>query len=78
MVFDEEQQDEYLRSIIGIMQLCSRKGISPVITEHGDEISINLVINGVQVGHTTKRESFAQANKKEILNLLTNGSKDNE
>ena len=78
MVFDEEQQDEYLRSILGFMQLCSRKGISPVITEHGDEISINLEVDGIQVSHTTKRENFAQANKREILNLLTNGSKDNE
>ena len=78
MVFDEEQQDEYLRSIIGFMQLCSRKGINPRITEQGDEITISFKINEVEVSHTTKRESFAQANKKEILNLLTNGSKDNE
>ena len=78
MVFDEEQQEQYLRSIIGFMQLCSRKGINPKIIEHGDKISINLEVDGVQVSHTTKRESFAQANKREILNLLTNGSKDNE
>ena len=78
MVFDEEQQDEYLRSIIGFMQLCSRKGINPVITEHGDEIIISLEVDGIQVSHTTKRKSFAQANKREILNLLINGSKDNE
>ena len=78
MVFDEEQQEQYLRSIIGFMQLCSRKGINPNITEQGDEITISFKINEVEVSHTTKRESFAQANKKEILNLLTNGSKDNE
>lgn len=78
MVFDEEQQEQYLRSIIGFMQLCSRKGINPRITEQMDEITISFNINGVEVSHTTKRESFAQANKKEILNLLTNGSKDNE
>ena len=78
MVFDEEQQEEYLRSIIGFMQLCARKGISPVITEHTDKITISIDINGVQVGHTTKKENFVKTNKKEILNLLTNGSKDNE
>jgi hypothetical protein len=78
MIFDEEQQEEYLRSIIGFMQLCSKKGINPKITEYGDKITIILEINGSEGSYTTKRIDFAKANKREILNLLTNGSKNNE
>ena len=74
----EENTEEYLRSIIGFMQIASKAGVLITLTEDKTNIALSYNKNGVEIKHTTSKQNFVKANKKGILNLLTNGSKENE
>ena len=74
----EENTEEYLRSIIGFMQIASKAGVLITLTEDKTNIALSYNKNGVEIKHTTSKENFVKGNKKGILNLLTNGSKENE
>ena len=73
IVVDDDAIGEYLRSIIGFMQMTAKRGFNPQITEQGENITIDI-----DNSYTTKRMHFANEDKKQILDLLTNGAEKNE
>tara|TARA_R110000751_G_scaffold54981_1_gene118017 strand:+ start:1760 stop:2020 length:261 start_codon:yes stop_codon:yes gene_type:complete len=78
IVVDDDAIGEYLRSIIGFMQMTAKRGFNPQITEQGENITIIIRINDIDNSYTTKRMHFANEDKKQILDLLTNGAEKNE
>jgi hypothetical protein len=77
MFLDYEEQDTYLRSVIGFIQASSRRGLNPKITEEEDVLVIRFKYNGKDIEHLTNKKDFVKADKIELLDLLTNKGADN-
>ena len=78
MYLDYEEQDTYERAIIGFIQVSSRRGLNPKLTEENDKLIIKFEYNGLDIEHTTNKKDFVKADKVELLDLLTNKGADNE
>tara|TARA_R100001591_G_C4286772_1_gene166686 strand:- start:66 stop:302 length:237 start_codon:yes stop_codon:yes gene_type:complete len=78
MFLDYEEQDTYERAVIGFIQVSSRRGLNPKLTEIDDKLVISFRYKGLNIEHTTKKKDFVKTDKIALLDLLTNKGADNE
>ena len=78
MFLDYEEQDTYERAVIGFIQVSSRRGLNPKLTEIDDKLVISFRYKGLKIEHTTKKKDFVKTDKIALLDLLTNKGADNE
>jgi|TARA_R110000803_G_scaffold161606_1_gene225275 hypothetical protein len=77
MFLDYEEQDTYLRSVIGFIQASSRRGLNPKLIEDENNLIIRFEYQGLNIEHTTNKRDFVKTDKIELLDLLTNKGADN-
>ena len=58
MFLDYEEQDTYMRSIIGFIQASSRRGLNIRLIEKEKSLTIKFKYNGLDIEHTTSIKEF--------------------